>query len=201
MNDKIKGLKLGANDYLTVKEFDLLVELIRNKNVALDSNEDGSIFGTLADIQFTAVDYTGREAIIDISMWLDAINVRSVFAMQYAEGNDEALRSDGFVRMDYSSYLSWMNQRHAALIASGNYSDDVIAMFSEEHRQNLTDIRNGHYVYLFEDADGSGLIRVLHNLADGEFVYTFRISDEGVIYIEFGIEGNGVGFAAPIVAE
>jgi len=108
----------------------------------------------------------------------------------------ETLQRDGFVRMDYDSYREWMTQRLAELTASGNYSADVIAMFRAEHQRNLDAIRNGFHMYLFED--GTGLIRVLHNPADGEFSYSFRTSDEGVVYIEYGTYGGDVSWGAPI---
>jgi len=103
---------------------------------------------------------------------------------------------DGFVRMDYSSFRGWADQRLAALIDSGNYGDDVIAMFRADFLRDLDAIRNGYHMYLFDD--GNGLIRVLHNPADGEFVYHFRTSNDGVTYIEYGISGNDVGWGVPL---
>ena len=110
----------------------------------------------------------------------------------------ETLQRDGFIRMDYNSYQEWMNQRLAALTTSGDYGADVIAMFRAEHLRNLEAIRNGYHIYLFEDASGSGLIRVLHNPADGDFTYDFRIGDEGTVYIEYGLDGSDVGWGVPL---
>ena len=110
----------------------------------------------------------------------------------------EALQRDGFVRMDYNSYREWMNQRLAMLTANGNYGTDVIAMFRAEHLRDLDAIRSGYHIYLFEDANGTGLIRVRHNPADGEFTYNFRTGDDGGTYIEYGIEGNDVGWGVPL---
>lgn len=110
----------------------------------------------------------------------------------------ETLQMNGFVRMDYNSFREWMTDRLATYAASGNYGADVLAMFRADYQGNLDAIRNGYYMYLFEHADGSGLIRVLHNPADGEFTYRFRTSDEGIVYIEYGIYGNDVGFGAPL---
>ena len=129
---------------------------------------------------------------------LDELEPPSFYEANPSPVDYEALQRDGFVRMDYNSYREWMEQRLVALIASGNYGADVIAMFRAEHLRNLEAIRSGYHMYLFEDADGSGLIRVLHNPADGEFTYNFRTSDDGVVYIEYGIEGNDVGWGMPL---
>ncbi|MCL2357149.1 MAG: hypothetical protein FWC70_08335 [Defluviitaleaceae bacterium] len=114
----------------------------------------------------------------------------------YSPVDYDALQRDGFVRLDYNSYRDWMNQRFAALTASGNYGADVIEMFRAEHLRELDAIRRGYHMYLFED--DTGLIRVLHNPADGEFAYNFRTGDNGVVYIEYGTEGNDVGWGVPL---
>lgn len=43
----------------------------------LDTNADGSIFGTLSGLEFTVTDDTGREAIVTISIWMDSISLRT----------------------------------------------------------------------------------------------------------------------------
>ena len=105
----------------------------------------------------------------------------------------------GFVRMDYNSFREWMNQQLEAYTASGNYGANVIAMFRADYLRDLEAIRNGYYMYLFEDADGTGRIRVLHNPADGEFTYRFGVNEEGmVIYIEYGTSDNDIGFRSHV---
>ena len=89
------------------------------------------------------------------------------------------LQRDVIVRMDYNSFYEWMNQRLAAYAASGNYSADVLAMFHADYLRDLEGIRNGYHMYLFEDADGNGTWRVLHNPADGEFSFRIIADDEG----------------------
>jgi len=129
---------------------------------------------------------------------LDESNTPSFHEINPSPIDYEALQRDGFVRMDYNSYREWMEERLAALTASGNYSTDIIAMFRSEHLRDLEAIRNGYHLYLFQDADGLGLIRVLHNPADGEFIYNFRIGDDNTVYIEYGIGGNDVGWGVPL---
>jgi len=99
--------------------------------------------------------------------------------------------------MDYSSFREWMNQRLEAYAVSGNYSADAIAMFRADYMRDLDAIRNGYHMYLFEDTDGIGLIRYLHNPADGEFTYRFGINDVGS-YIGYGTSGNDVFWSVPL---
>jgi len=91
----------------------------------------------------------------------------------------ESLQRVGFTRMDYDSFSGWSNQRLAAYTASGNYSDEVIAMYRADYQRDLEAIRNGYYMYLFENSDGTDVIRYLFNPANGEFAYHFGYNDEG----------------------
>jgi len=112
-------------------------------------------------------------------------------------GSTKSPQRQGFVRMDYDIFRDWMEQRLAAYSASGNYGADVIAMLRADYMRDLAAIRSGYYMYIFEDADGTSIIRVLHNPANGEFFYRFGTNDEGE-YIKYGTSGIDVFFAAPL---
>jgi len=70
-------------------------------------------------------------------------------------------------------------------------------MLRTDYLRDLEAIRNGYHMYLFEDADGTGLIRYLHNPADGGFTYHFGTNNEGN-YLAINPSDDNPFFTVPL---
>lgn len=207
-----RGIYIGVNTGLTISGImDAFVFNEQTGEITANPDYDGSSAVFMLPIDKSLADPVRAAEMLEANPFFQGVNDNNDGVLPEMDELDppffydasqslndaEAMKRDGFVKMDYHTFREWIDRKLEEYAASGNYSADVIAMFRADYLRDLEAISNGYEMYLFEDANTDGLIRYLHNPADGEFTYSFGTNDEGR-YIEHGTSDNDVFWGVPL---